>query len=129
GDAPLAGRPDRQPAEVAHLGHGDVLADLHAELVRVEGERLVLVVDPHVDVGELLEHRRSPCRVSPATLALEGAPVFSKTAVQGILPTRFGRLSVIEVYGSANREAVRPGGGAASPLGRTCTQVDRAPIA
>ena len=51
-DVGLAGQADREPAEVAHLGDGDVLADLHAELLGVEGEGLVLVVDPDVDVAE-----------------------------------------------------------------------------
>ena len=39
-------RPDGEPAEVAHLRQRHVGANLHAELVGVEGERLVLVVNP-----------------------------------------------------------------------------------
>ena len=57
GDVRLADRADREPAEVAHLGHGHVVAKLHAELLRVELERLVLVVHPLVDGGELHLHR------------------------------------------------------------------------
>ena len=44
----LVARADGQPAEVAHLGDGDVLADLEADLVGPEGERLVLVVHPEL---------------------------------------------------------------------------------
>jgi len=51
-DVVLAGNADRQPAEVAHLGNGDVLAHLHPQLVRVEGERLLLVVHPDVHIGQ-----------------------------------------------------------------------------
>ena len=47
---------DREPAEVAHLGHGHVLAELESQLVGVEGEGFVLIVDPHTDVGDALEH-------------------------------------------------------------------------
>ena len=57
GDVRLADRPDGEPAEVAHLGHGHVVAKLHPELLRVELERLVLVVNPLVDSGELHLHR------------------------------------------------------------------------
>src|SRR3954449_1506963 len=39
-DVLLAGRADGEPAEVADLGQGHVGADLHAELLRVEGEGL-----------------------------------------------------------------------------------------
>ena len=47
-DVGLAGGPDGEPAEVAHLGQRDVGAHLHAELLGVEGERLVLVVHPQL---------------------------------------------------------------------------------
>ena len=50
----LAGGPDRQPAEVAELRQGDVGAHLHAEFLGVEGERLVLVVDPQLGVAILI---------------------------------------------------------------------------
>ena len=53
----LPDRPDGEPAEVAHLGHGHVVAELHAELLRENFERLVLVVNPLVDGGELQLHR------------------------------------------------------------------------
>src|SRR5215207_7959003 len=58
-DVRLPRRPDAEPAEVAHLGDGDVAAHLHAELLRIEVERLVLVVDPQLGVGDL-EHRWPP---------------------------------------------------------------------
>ena len=48
GEVGLARGADGEPAEVAHLGHGDVGADLPAQLLGVEGERLVLVVNPHL---------------------------------------------------------------------------------
>ena len=48
----LAGRGDGEPAEAAELGRRDVLADAPAELVDVEGEGLVLIVDPELCVGE-----------------------------------------------------------------------------
>ena len=43
---------DGEPAEAAELGRGEVLADGPAELVDVEGEGLVLIVDPELCVGE-----------------------------------------------------------------------------
>src|SRR6058998_3104395 len=46
----VPGQPDGQPAEVAQLGHGDVVAELEAEFLGVERERLVLVVDPDLHV-------------------------------------------------------------------------------
>ena len=52
----LPGQADREPAEVAHLGHGHILTELEPELLGVEGEGFVLIVDPHTDVGEALEH-------------------------------------------------------------------------
>jgi hypothetical protein len=52
----LARQAHREPAEVAHLGHRDVVAQLESERLGVEGERLVLVVDPHVHVRQLLQH-------------------------------------------------------------------------
>ena len=58
-DVVLAGRADGEPAEVAQLGQRDVGADLHAELLGVEGERLVLVVDPQLGVGDP-DHRGPP---------------------------------------------------------------------
>src|SRR4029079_11226361 len=40
-----------------------------AELVRVEGERLVLVVDPDLHVRELVQHGVPPCEsMTPTTL-------------------------------------------------------------
>ena len=48
GEVGWLGGADGEPAEVAHLGHGDVGADLPAQLLGVEGERLVLVVNPHL---------------------------------------------------------------------------------
>ena len=57
GDVGLAGDADGEPAEVAELRHRDVVAELEPELLRVEGERLVLVAHPDVDVRELLQHR------------------------------------------------------------------------
>ena len=56
GDVRLAGDADGEPAEIAELGHGDVLAELDPELLGVEGESLVLVVDPDLRVRKLLEH-------------------------------------------------------------------------
>jgi hypothetical protein len=41
----LSGRADGQPAEVAHLGEPGVDPHFHAELLRVELERLFLVTD------------------------------------------------------------------------------------
>src|SRR5690348_9783770 len=65
----LAGHTDGEPAEVPHLRHGRVLADLEAELVRVEGERLVLVVHPDLHVRELVQHGVPPCEsMTPTTL-------------------------------------------------------------
>jgi hypothetical protein len=55
GDVGLADGADGEPAKAAELGEGDVVAKLEAELVNVEGERLVLVVDPDVDVAQLLD--------------------------------------------------------------------------
>jgi len=46
GEVVLAGGADGEPAEVTHLGQRHVGADLHAELLGVEGEGLVPVVDP-----------------------------------------------------------------------------------
>ena len=48
----LARRADGQPAEVAHLGQRDVDAHLHADLLGVELERLLLVVHPELSVGD-----------------------------------------------------------------------------
>ena len=59
GEVGLAGRADGEPAEVAQLGHRHVGADLPAELLGVERERLVLVVDPDLGVGDL-DHRGPP---------------------------------------------------------------------
>jgi hypothetical protein len=56
GEVLLADRPDGEPAEVAQLGHRHVRPHLPTELLRVEGERLVLVVDPQLRVGDL-DHR------------------------------------------------------------------------
>ena len=44
----LPRRADREPAEAAELGQRDVGADLETDLLGVEGERLVLVVDPEL---------------------------------------------------------------------------------
>src|SRR5919198_625321 len=62
---------DAEPAEVAHLRDGDVLAQFHPELLGVERERFVLVVDPHLHVRQLLEHvfLRVEVEQSRATLA------------------------------------------------------------
>ena len=54
-----SGGADGQPAEVAHLGERDVDAHLHAELFRVERERLVLVVDPQLGRGD--PRSSAPC--------------------------------------------------------------------
>src|SRR5690242_4365065 len=56
----LPGDAHGQPAEVAHLGHRHVLPKLHAELLGIERERLVLVVHPHLRIRELLQHRLPP---------------------------------------------------------------------
>ena len=55
----LAGRRDGEPAEVAQLGHGHVGLHGEAELLGVEGERLVLVVHPQLRVGDP-DHRGPP---------------------------------------------------------------------
>ena len=54
----LGGRRDGQPAEAAELGRREVLADGPAELVGVEGEGLILVVDPDLRGGELVHGRQ-----------------------------------------------------------------------
>src|SRR5215207_488300 len=59
GDVRLADGADREPAVAAELGQGHVLAQLEAELLGVEGERLVLVVDPDVRVSEVHGHERA----------------------------------------------------------------------
>jgi hypothetical protein len=56
GDVGLVGRADGQPAEVGDLGQGDVRADLHADLLGPELERLVLVVDPELCGGDVDGH-------------------------------------------------------------------------
>jgi len=50
----LARGADREPAEVAELGHGDVGTNLEADLVGPEVEGLLLVVDPHVSFATLI---------------------------------------------------------------------------
>src|SRR5581483_8431533 len=55
-DVGLAGRADRQPAEVPHLAQGDVLAHLEADLPGPELERRLLVVDPELGAGKLVRH-------------------------------------------------------------------------
>src|SRR6185503_10631642 len=73
-----------EPAEVAELRDGDVLPELEPELLGVERERLVLVMNPHRHVGELLQHRVLLRRYgSEATLDPAHAAVFSKRAVSG----------------------------------------------
>ena len=52
-DLGLARGADGEPAEVAELGHRDVGSQLHADLLRVEGECLVLVVDPELCCRDL----------------------------------------------------------------------------
>jgi hypothetical protein len=51
-DVGLPDRADREPAEVTQLRHGHVGADLHAERLGVEVERLVLVVHPQLSNGD-----------------------------------------------------------------------------
>ena len=76
--------PSSPGTEVAELRDGDVLPKLEPELLGVEGERLVLVVDPHRHMGELLQHRVLLRRFrSEATLDPAHAAVFSKRAVSG----------------------------------------------
>src|SRR5439155_4726972 len=80
-DVGLPGHADGEPAEVAHLGDGDVVSELQPELLRVEGKRLVLVVNPDLDVRQLLQHvllLSRQCRAATLAGALE--VVFSKTA-------------------------------------------------
>src|SRR6201999_1052392 len=80
----LAGRADREPAEVAELGERDVGADLEAELGGIESEGLVLVVDPELRGGELV-HGVPPgekkWELTPGKLRSRLAVVFSKRAV------------------------------------------------
>src|SRR5262249_17814046 len=52
----LLGGPDGEPAVVAHLLERRILSHLEAELLRVEGLRLVLVVDPDAHVGNRTDH-------------------------------------------------------------------------
>ena len=65
------GTPTVSQRKFAHLGNGDVVAELEPELLGVEGEGLVLVVDPDLHGGQLLQHRwsSSMSERSPATLA------------------------------------------------------------
>src|SRR5207253_3240562 len=76
----LAGHADGEPAEVAELGNGDVLPELHAELLGVEGERLVLVVDPDLRRRQLVQHLFLLVEWTAPTLAGASVRVFSKRA-------------------------------------------------
>src|SRR6478609_8250249 len=77
GDVGLPGRPHRQPAEVAHLGHGDVAAHLEAHLVGPVLQRLVLVVHPQLRGGDG-DHAGAP-RLSRSVALVAGWTQFTAT--------------------------------------------------
>ena len=80
------GGPDREPAEVAHLGHGDVAAHLEADLLGPVLQGLVLVVHPQLGGGDA-DHAGAPRLSRVVALVCGLDPVHRDRAARRLLET------------------------------------------